>query len=162
MSHPRYREYVPPMPRREARCLHGLSAAWEQAIVESSVDGLKRRALAVARTLTKWGRNREADDLVRQVSLLERVDDLHRHAGNLETLSGLYRALTAFSHDREPVIDDALVWAQTGALGDDTSLVRHGPAFRETAALRNRAFRLVASTLATYARGGGITRPSDR
>jgi hypothetical protein len=150
------------MPTRDARRLRGLPAAWEQPIVESSVDALAKRAEALASRLTKHGRKREADELRRLLALLERVDDLHRHAGDLEMLAGLYRALAAFAHEDDPAAEDSFVWAQTGALGDDGSPVGHGPAFRETAALRNRAFRLVASMLAKYARRIGTQPPPHR
>lgn len=140
------------MPARDARRLRGLPAAWEQPIVESSVDALAKRAEALASRLRRHGRKREAEGLMRLLALLERVDGLHRHAGDLETLTGLYRALSAFAGEGDPAAEERFVWAQTGALGDDASPVVHGPAFRETAALRNRAFRLVASVLAKYAR----------
>jgi hypothetical protein len=73
--------------------------AWEQPIVESAVDALEKRAEALASALTTHGRKREADVLRRLLALLERVDDLHRHAGDLETLTRLYRALAVFAHE---------------------------------------------------------------
>lgn len=161
MSHPRYREYVPPLQTSDVQRLRALPAAWEQHIVESAVDALEKRADALASALTKRGRKRQADELRRRLSLLERVDELFRHAGNLETLAGLYRALAVFADEHEAIAEESFAWAQTGALGDDASLVGHGPAFRETAALRNRAFRLVASALAKYTREINTPSVSD-
>jgi hypothetical protein len=119
--------------------------------VESAVDGLKRRAGALAVALRKRNRTHEAAELTRRLELFARADDLHRHAESLDILVDLYRALAVFAEEREPTTADSIVWAQTGALDDDAPPVAHGPAFRETAALRNRAFRLVASAVARYA-----------
>lgn len=150
MTHSRYREYVPAMPPGDARRLRGLPASWGAPIVESAVDALERRAVAVAGALAKRGRRREADELRRAIALLERADELHRHASDVETLTGLYRALALFAHERDPVAEESFAWVQTGAVDDDGVEALHGPAFRETAILRSRAFRLVASTLAKH------------
>jgi hypothetical protein len=61
--------------------------------------------------------------------------------------------------ERDPAIEGAVAWAQTGALGDSLSSTAHGAAFPETAALRNRAFRWVAAMLAKCAREVGPERP---
>lgn len=146
------------MPGPDARRLRGLPACWEQGIVESAVDGLTKRADALAIALAKRGRKREADELRRQVSLLERADELHRHASDVETLAGLYRAIATFAHEHDQVTEESLAWAQAGTLGDHASTIGHGPAFRETAALRNRAFRLVAAAVAQYTHDRGVRR----
>jgi hypothetical protein len=116
-------------------------------IDESAIDGLVKRAEAFAASLAKRGNKQAAEDLRRRVALLTRIDELHRHADSLETVVGLYRALSVLTNEPKPAIHDAPVWAQTGALDDDAPTAAHGPAFRETAALRNRAFRLVAAAL---------------
>ncbi|HXX40346.1 MAG TPA: hypothetical protein VEP50_19690 [bacterium] len=138
------------MRSEDARRLRGLPSCWEEGIIETTVDGLQKRADALGRALAGRGRKREADELRRRVLLLDRADKLHRHAADVETLVGLYRALTVFTNEREPTITDSFASAQTG--GADAPPSCHGPAFRETAALRNRAFRLVAAALAKYAR----------
>jgi len=98
-------EYVPPMPMQNEvlRRLRGLPSCWEQRVVESTVDSLRKRADALGRVLAKHRRKRETDDLRRRVSLLDRADELHRHAADVETLVGLYRALRVFTHEREPL-----------------------------------------------------------
>jgi hypothetical protein len=150
LSRRRYREYVPSLPSSDARRLHALTSSWEEPILESAIDGLARRAQAIARLLGARGNTREARELMRSLDLLLEVDALHRHADNLETIAGLYSALAILAGD-EPVLDDRLR-AQTGLAGDDCSAVGHGPAYRETAALRSRAFHLVESLLARHAR----------
>jgi hypothetical protein len=147
----RHCQYVPPMAESDARRLRGLPAGSEQAVAESGIDGLKRRADALALALVQHGRRREADELRRRVSLLERADELHHHASDLETLAGLYRALAVLAHERDPALEGSLPWAQVGALEDNASPTGHGAAFRETAILRNRALRWVAAALAKYA-----------
>jgi hypothetical protein len=130
--------------------LRGLPPHWEQRIVESAVDGLLQCAMGLARALEKQGGKAEAQELRRRTLLLERTDELHRHASSIETLVGLYRALRVFGQERDPALENALTWVQSGAFGEKGA--PHGPAFRETAALRNRAFRLVAAGLAKYSR----------
>jgi hypothetical protein len=149
MGHRRYRDYVPPMPSEDARRLRGLAPSWQRPIDESEVDGLQKRAGALALALRRAGRRRDADELSHRLALLERADELQRHASNLETLVGLYRALAVFAHEDE--LDDSHVWAQTGALAEEAGDA-HGPAFRELTGLRNRAFRLLSSAVATYSR----------
>ncbi|HXX68578.1 MAG TPA: hypothetical protein VEK07_15425 [Polyangiaceae bacterium] len=139
-----------PMQNEVLRRLRGLPSCWEQRVVESTVDSLRKRADALGRVLAKHRRKRETDDLRRRVSLLDRADELHRHAADVETLVGLYRALRVFTHEREPLAADSFTRAQIGA--EDAPSTCHGPAFRQTAALRNRAFRLVAAAIAKYAR----------
>lgn len=114
----------------EARRLRGLPTIWEAPIVESGIEALEERANALVAALMKRGRRREADELRRVRALLERVDDLHSHAENLETLTGLYRALLVFAGDRDPALESSLAWAQVGSPVDDASVVGHGPAFR--------------------------------
>jgi len=150
-------EYVPPMAEVTARPLRGLPSCWEQAIVESAVDGLRERASTMAARLERAGRKRDAQELRRRILALERADDLHRHASDVETITGLYLALSAFAREHEPIVERERAWAQAGLLDDRMSLA-HGPAFRETAALRNRAYRLVAAAIARYARAGRIGR----
>ncbi len=145
----RYREQIPSFPTEGARILRGLPSSWEESVGESSIDALKRRADGVAVSLARHGRKREAEELRRRIDLLERADELHRHASDLETLVGLYRALSVFAHDEQPLDEDAHVWAQVGR--DSDSSTGHGAAFRETAALRNRAFRWLVLDLARYA-----------
>jgi hypothetical protein len=129
----------------DARRLRGLPPSWEQAVPESAIDGLKKRAESLAVALTRRGRRAEADELRRRAALLERADELHRHASSLETLVGLYRALAVFARERDPEVERLFVWAQAGM--DQPSSAGHGPAFRETAALRNRAFRWLSTAL---------------
>ena len=144
----RYSDYVPPMARQDVRLLRGLPSSWEQSVGESSVEGLEKRANAMALALARRGRRRDADDLRRRVSLLQRTDELHRHASDVETIAGLYRALELFAHQCDPAVASSLTWTQAGALAADTAPLPHGPAFRETAVLRNRAFRWVVAGLA--------------
>jgi len=146
-------EYLPAPAEADARLLRGLPGSWQAAVAESSIDALSKRARGLAAQLTGRGRRGEAAELLRRVSLLERMDELHRHASNLQTLAGLYVALATFSGENsgEPEQGTHRTLAQTGLLADDQTT--SGPAFRETAALRNRAFRLVASCVARYARG---------
>jgi hypothetical protein len=147
VSRLRYCEFVPPMPARDALHLRGLPPSWEESIPESAVDGLKKRAETLAVALARRGRKCDADDLGRRVALLERADELHRHAADIETIVGLYRALAVFAHEvLEPasVADTAVVWAQSGS----EHAPAHGPAFRETAGLRNRAYRAVLAAVA--------------
>jgi hypothetical protein len=141
---------VPPMAESDARALRGTSACWEQAIVESAVDGLRRRASALAKALKSAGRKRDAAELQRRLVLFERADELHRHASDLETIAGLLRALSIFAHEHERD-EHERAWLQAGMLEDRPSVV-HGPAFRETAALRNRAYRLLAEAVAWQGR----------
>lgn len=147
----RYCEYVPPMPESDARHLRGLAHSWEQPIAESAPDGLQRRAKTLARRLVTSGRKAEAEELGRRAAVLARADELHRHASDLETIGGLYRALSILAGEHEVVSDSDRTWAQAGLLEEPT-VVAHGPAFRETAALRNRAYRSLAATVARYTR----------
>ncbi len=147
-------EYVPPMDQSESRRLRGLPSSWEAPVAESAVEGLSRRARALAAGLAVRGRRRDAEELLRAVALLERADELHQHASDVETLVGLYRALAAFAGEREPVVASERTWAQAGVLADQPPSV-HGPAFRETAALRNRAFHSLAARLSRLAREPG-------
>lgn len=147
MSLLRRAEFVPPMAEPDARQLRGLPVSWEQHIAESAVDGLCRRAEALAAVLEAVGRRRDATELRRRLALLQRAEELHGHAADVETIAGLYRALSALSCEQEQGGPYERTWAQTGVLDDPISAV-HGPAFRTTAALRNRAYRLVAATIA--------------
>ncbi|HXX68705.1 MAG TPA: hypothetical protein VEK07_16075 [Polyangiaceae bacterium] len=131
------------------RHLRGLPPSWEQAIAESSIDALRKRTYALAGWLERLGRGREAEELRRRVAVLERADELHRHASDIETIAGLYRALATFSGEHEPVRGQQRTWAQAGALEAPTSAM-HGPAFRETASLRNRAYRWLAAAVAQH------------
>ena len=139
-------DYVPPTLGRDAQRLRALPASWEQRVDESAVGAMIERAEATASALARLGRRREADELRRRTQLLRRADELHGHAADIEALAGLYRALALLAD--EPLPADARAWFQTGMHDEPV----HGPAFRETAALRNRAFRAVASALARYAR----------
>ena len=144
MSRLRFSEYVPATSTEALRQLRGLPAAWGQAVAETEVDALRGRAEGVSLALRRRGREREAAELRRLTSVLERTDELHRHASDLETIAGLCRALEAFAPEAEPaLVEGSLAWAQLVAGTNG-----HGAAFRETALLRNRAFRLLASTLA--------------
>lgn len=139
------------MPESDARPLRGLPPSWEQSIVESAVESLRRRAGTLAGRLERGGRKREADQLRRRAAVLARADELHRHASDLETIGGLYRALSTLAGEHEPLSDYDRTWAQAGTL-EEPMAIAHGPAFRETAALRNRAYRSLAATVARYAR----------
>ena len=143
------------MPESDARHLRGLPASWGQPIAESALEGLQGRAKAIAGRLERGGRNREADELRRRAALLARADELHRHASDVETIAGLYRALTVLAGAREPVGDYDRTCAQAGLL-EEPMAVAHGPAFRETAALRNRAYRSLAAAVARYVRGQSL------
>jgi hypothetical protein len=158
MKRLRFAEQVPPLPARDTKRLMGLPGSWEAPIPESAVDALVKRArvAAAAGASAPGGRGADAvrERLKRDVELLERADELHMHASRLETLAQLYRALVSLAGPEGGAIDLGLdespAWLQTGALpgalGDAGP--SHGPAFRATAALRARAFRLVASSLA--------------
>ncbi len=150
MSRLRFAEYVPPMAESDARLLRGLPACWEQPIVESGVEGLEERALVVAVRLESRGRKRDASELRRRIALLQRADELHRHATDVETIAGLYRALATFAHVDQRALERERVWAQAGML-EDPMCILHGPAFRETAALRSRAYRWLAAAIARHA-----------
>jgi hypothetical protein len=130
---------------QDVRLLRALPSSWEHAVPESAVDGLMKRADAVAVGLAKRGCKRDAEELRRRIALLERADELHRHASDIETLVGLYSALAAFAHEREPAVEESFAWTQAGRDGEFSP--GHGRAFRETAALRNRAFRWVLQAL---------------
>jgi hypothetical protein len=146
----------------EARLLRGLPACWEQSIPESALEGVQERAKNLAARLEGAGRKRNAQELRRRIRILERADELHRHASDVETIAGLYRALSAFARVHESIGEHERAWVQAGLL-DDPMSVAHGPAFRETAALRNRAYRLVTAAMACYSRaaqiGGGRVSP---
>lgn len=147
----RHSAYTPPMPESDARHLRGLPTCWEQPIPESALEGLEERAGVLAARLEKAGRKRDADELRRRVAILQRADALHRHASDVETIAGLYRALATFTGEHEPAGEHERMWAQAGVLEDPMS-VTHGPAFRETAALRNRAYRWLVAAVAAHAR----------
>lgn len=141
------------MRTEDARRLRGLPKEWERAVSESAIDGLLRRGRTLASQLSRQHRKRDAAELRRFLSLLERADELHRHASDVETLTGLYRALTAFTGEEDdPAVRQSFTWIQTGAVEGETFPAPHGPAFRETAAIRNRAFRLVAAAIARLSR----------
>jgi len=144
-------EYVPAMAEPDARHLRGLPPSWEEPIVESALDGLQRRARTLARRLERGGRKAEAAELRRRAAVLARTDELHRHASDLETLGGLYRALSTLAGENELPSDSDRTWAQAGVL-EEPMAIAHGPAFRETAALRNRAYHSLAASVARYAR----------
>lgn len=117
---------------------------------ESAIDALLRRGRAAASGLSAAGRSREAGELWRRITLLERADELHRHASDVETLAQLYRALTTFSEEPEGELEPSRAWVQAGAA--EGAGLGHGPAFRETAALRRRAFRWLQAAMARSAR----------
>jgi hypothetical protein len=147
MLHLRRCEYVPPMAESDMWRLRGTPRCWEHQIAESTVEGLRRRAKALAAALKRAGHERDAAELNRQVALFERADELHRHASDVETAAGLYRALATLAHEQVQLEENERTWLQSGVLEEPVSGA-HGPAFRETAALRNRAYRLVAATVA--------------
>jgi hypothetical protein len=155
MIYLRRSEYVPPMAESDTRRLRGTPRSWEQQIAESAVEALRRRANALA-TALKWaGHERDAAELHRVVALFERADELHRHASDVETVAGLYRALATLAHEQVRAVGQERTWLQSGVPEGAAPLaapLAHGPAFRETAALRNRAFRLVAATIARLSR----------
>jgi hypothetical protein len=147
-------EYVPPMPESDARHLRGLPASWQQPIAESALEGLHGRAMALASRLQRCGRKHEADELRRRAALLARADELHRHASDVETAVGLYRALSTLAGEQEHLGECGRTWAQAGAL--EEPMAAHGPAFRETAALRNRAYRSLAAAVARHVRAHNL------
>jgi hypothetical protein len=147
MIYLRRSEFVPPMAESDMRHLRGTPRWWEQQIPESAIEGLRRRANALETALRRTGRERDAAELCRQVALLGRADELHQHASDVETVAGLYRALAILAHEQAPAVEQERTWLQSGVL-EGTASLAHGPAFRETAALRNRAYRLVAVTVA--------------
>ncbi len=151
MSRLRFSEYVPAPPNSDAVLLRGLPSAWERAVAESDVDALKKRAEALASLLAERGRHVAAADLRRRLAYLERADELHVHAASVEILAHLYRALSPFAHEQERPMDGSPLWLQAGALRTQPAS-GHGPAFRETAVLRNRAYRWVEQAVAQYAR----------
>jgi hypothetical protein len=155
-------EYVPSPAEDDARLLRGLPLTWEAAIDESALDGLQKRAAVLATSLAARGCPRDAADLRRRLALVARAAALHEHAANVETLAQLYRALSAFAKPGDRPIDASRVWVQSGALAEMPAAV-HGPAFRETAALRNRAFRWVEEAVAKFSRAGIVVRgPNTR
>jgi hypothetical protein len=149
-------DYVPPLLGRDAQRLRALPPSWEQRVDESAVGAMIERAEAAVSALGRLGRRREADQLRRGAQLLRRADELYGHAADVEVLVGLYRALALFAE--EPLPSDARAWVQAGMQDEPV----HGPAFRETAALRNRAFRAVARELARCAREGFSGYPPRR
>jgi hypothetical protein len=154
MNRLRRSEYVPPMAEADARRLRGVPSSWEQAVAESAVEGLQKRADGLVVLLERAGRERDAAEMRCRIALLQRADQLHRHASAIETAAGLYRALAIFAQDQEqqePSLEHERIWAQAGLL-EDPLTVMHGPAFRETAALRNRAYRLLAAGVARLGR----------
>jgi hypothetical protein len=161
MNFLRRSEYVPSMAESDTQCLRGTPRSWEQQIEESAVEGLRSRAYALAAALKRAGREREAAELNRLVALFERADELHRHASDVETIAGLYRALATLAHEQVPAAEHERTWQQSGVL-EGSAPVAHGPAFRETAALRNRAYRLVAATVARYGRAVALPPTARR
>jgi hypothetical protein len=154
MSRLRFAEHVPSLAEVDARRLRGLPRRWGARVDESAPPALAKRANALANALTARGRGRDAAQLRRHVDLLERADELHQHASRVETLAQVYGALVALSGDAtlDSEIAEAMTWAQAGALPAGESGSGHGPAFRATAELRNRAFRLVEREVARVAR----------
>ncbi len=92
------------------------------------------------------GHKPEGEALARWIALLERVDELHRHAEDVETIAGICSALTPFAEG-------------DSALPDATNA--HGSAFRETALLRNRAYRWVEAAVAAHARERRVVKPTQ-
>lgn len=153
----RFAEHTPSAPVADARCLRSLPPSWARPIAESAIDGLLKRADAVAAALHAVGDVRAAADLRRAASMLRRADALHLQAGRVETVAQLYVALAALRADlvsdsaQEDLTTDASTgWLQAGALPTTGFSSAHGPAFRETAALRSRAFRQVEASVARY------------
>jgi hypothetical protein len=162
----RFSEHVPPAPAADARSLRALPATWDGPIAESAIDGLARRAEGVAKVLRAQGKMQSVKDLRRAAELLVRWDALHARAFELETYAQTYRALVALRAELgekagEGATEDAsIAWTQAGALAGAAPPFAHGPAFRETAALRNRAFRNLEAALARHARAGVPWIPS--
>lgn len=160
----RFAEYVPPLREADARRLRGLPPSWGARVPESEIDALAERGKAIADALAARGRSREAEDLRRAVALFERVAELHEHALRVETLAQLYASLVTLFGERapadasEPSLDQAPSLLQSGALADAEEPGGHGPAFRATAALRSRAFRLLEAAVTRYARSLGAAR----
>jgi hypothetical protein len=161
----RFAEHIPAAPAADARRLRGLPSSWTRPIVESAIDALSRRAEGVARALSLQGNLRAAANLRRDGELLARADALHTHALRVETLAQLYRALVALSVEvatessAEGALDDeSMTWVQAGALPTADLSPAHGPAFRETASLRNCAFRCLEAAVARHARALGVSR----
>ena len=155
----RFAEQIPPAPVADARCLRSLPASWERAIPESAVDGLLKRAEGCAHAREAAHDARAAAHLRRAAEMLRRADALHEQAGRLETLAQLYLALAALRADLVSVEPDEEIspdastgWLQAGALPTAELSSAHGPAFRETAALRNRAFRQLEAAIARHMR----------
>jgi hypothetical protein len=150
----RFSEQIPPAPVADARRLRSLPPSWAQPIVESAVDGLLKRADGLAGALAVEGHARAAADLRRSADVLRRADALHTHAARVETLAQLYVALVALMEaPGEELPPDASVGLlQAGALSSGDLASAHGAAFRETAALRSRAFRQLEAAVAALAR----------
>jgi hypothetical protein len=164
----RFSDRVPPLDEALARRLRGLPASWEDRVVETDVAALVTRGKRIVAALDAAGRTEEAARLDRTVADLERVDKLHFHAFRVETLTQLYCALVTLLG---PVADDlwpedAPTLTQSGALADAADEAAHGPAYRATRALRNRAARQLAWAMARATReardqgGGGAKRRS--
>lgn len=153
-SRVRFSEHVPPLREVDARRLAGLAPSWEARVDPSAALAIEERARAVVASLRSQRRVQEAAELERATVLLERVDELHDHAQSIETLTQLYRALRTLAPEAaqnradDAVIEASIGWLQSGALESAAPTSAHGPAFRATAALRSRAFRLVESMLA--------------
>lgn len=161
MSRLRFSETVPSLPERDARLLRGLPSSWEEPIRESELDALLKRARAMAAASSAAGRAHEAREMWRRISLLERADDLHAHAFDVETLAQLYRALATLAEPGAPDVADASrTWLQAGALPGAPSPA-HGPAFRETAALRSRAYRWLLALVARAGAAAGRRRATS-
>lgn len=150
----RFSDHVPPSLIASVRPLSGLPRSWARPIDESRIDGLLKRADGTARALSAVGELRPAAALRRTAALLERVDELHRHSSRVETLAQLYRALATLHAEvlADPIDDESISWLQAGALATSELSAAHGPAFRQTAALRNRAFRALEAAVARHAR----------
>ncbi len=152
-------ERVPSLPAEDLRRLRGLPPSWSRPIPESAVDALLERAGGLAKALKARGDLRGAAMLERATELLRRADALCTHASRVETLVQLYRALLALRADltaeRRVEEEESTAWLQAGALGTAPLVAMHGPALRETTALRNRAFRDVEAAIARVTRAHG-------
>jgi hypothetical protein len=152
----RFAEQIPPASVEDARRLRTLPSSWARGIPESAVDGLLKRAEALANARRAAGDSRAAADLHHAAAMLRRADAVHAQAGRLETLAQLYLALAALRadlvSDEDVLADESAGWLQAGALPTADLSSAHGPAFRETAALRNRAFRQLEAMISRHTR----------
>jgi hypothetical protein len=156
----RFAEHIPPSPAEDARRLRSLPASWSRPIAESAVDAVLKRADGLAGALRSRRDVRAAAAVRRAAAVLRRADALHAQAERLETLAQLYVALLALRADVASFgetdaeagapADDSIGWLQAGALPEEELSSEHGPAFRETASLRNRAFRQLEAAIAKH------------